>query len=274
MAHQVSAKGIVGLGALGRAIDQLTSDRPTLGVVFFTVKAFDLRNALLEQADKWPIHLPFITMCNGYIWPIILDTQNQLGGRAIRVGMTTIGSTIMPSGDVRIFADGTTTAWGNWPSPGKRLIPAKPEELKCLESFPNGTWNDDIRPMVRRKWILNVAINSVAAVHGLERNGLLIKHKQEVEDVLAEAVELSEKLWNGLPQGEKEKEKLSEQLWLVVEKTANNQNSMVRDVLMGRRTESEFLAGMARDFFGYDKLKKIHEAITKTRIIPKHNVIF
>jgi len=263
MAHGVSAKGIVGLGALGQAIDQLTSDKPTLGVVFFTVKAFDLRNALLEQADKWPSHLPFITMCNGYIWPIILDIENQLGGRPIRVGMTTIGSTIMPSGDVRIFADGTTTAWGNWPSPGKRLIPAKPEELECLESFPNGTWCDDIRPMIRRKWILNVAINSVVAVHGLERNGLLINHKQEVEEVLAEALELSAKLWNDLPWAEKEREKISDQLWLVVEKTASNQNSMVRDVLMRRRTESEFLAGIAQDFTGFTKLKKIHEAIIK-----------
>lgn len=263
MAHSVSAKGIVGLGALGQAINQLTSNSSALGVVFFTVKAFDLRNALLEQADKWPVHLPFITICNGYIWPVILDIQNQMGGRAIRVGMTTIGSTIMPSGDVRVFADGTTTAWGHWPNPSNPLTPPTSEEFSCLTALPNGTWYDDIRPIIRRKWILNVAINSVAAVHRLERNGLIANHKQEVEDVLAEAIDLSEKLWSDLPLDKKEKETISEQLWLVVEKTADNQNSMVRDVIMGRRTESDFLAGMAKDFDAFPRLKALHEKIMK-----------
>jgi ketopantoate reductase len=202
-------------------------------------------------------------MCNGYIWPVILDIKDKLGGRPIRVGMTTIGSTIMPSGEIRIFANGTITAWGHWPIPGQSLTPPTSQELRCLESLPNGTWHDDIRPMIRRKWILNVAINSVAAVHRLERNGLLVNHKQEVEDVLVEAYELSEKLWHDLSWDKKDKEKLFEQLWLVVEKTADNQNSMVRDVMMGRRTESDYLAGIARDFTGFNRLKAVHEKITQ-----------
>ncbi len=261
MAHGVSARGIVGLGALGQAFDKITSDRSTLDVVFFTVKAFDLRNALLEQADKWPSHLPFITMCNGYIWPIILDIQNQLGGRPIRVGMTTIGSTIMPSGGVQIFTEGTTTAWGNWPSPDKTIAPPTSEELSCLKTFPNGTWYDDIRPIIRRKWILNVAINSLAAFHRLDRNGLLVNHKQEVEAVLSEAIDLAGKLWTDLTWETGARDNILKQIWQVVNATAGNKNSMVRDVMLGRQTESDFLAGMAWHFHGFPKLKKLHEAI-------------
>lgn len=264
MAHRVSPRGIVGLGALGQALEILTSDRSSLGVVFFAVKAFDLRDALLEQADKWPNHLPFITMCNGYIWPIILDIQNQLGGRPIRVGMTTIGSTIMPSGDFRVFADGTTTAWGNWPSPGNTPTPPSSEELRCLESFPNGTWCDDIRPMIRRKWVLNVAINSLTAAHRLKRNGLLRNYKNQLEGVLIEAMDLAAKLWNDVPWESGARDTILRKLWQVVDSTAGNQNSMARDVMLGRRTESDFLAGMARDFSGFHQLKQLHDTIIKS----------
>ena len=263
MAHQVSAKGVVGLGALGRAIDRLLPNKKNIPVVFFTVKAFDLRRALLEQNDQWPETTPFITLCNGYIWTIINDFQSKLTHRPIRVGMTTIGSTIKPGGDIQVFLDGTTTAWGHWPTSASSVTSPSPEELICLKNFPNGTWQDDIRPMIRKKWILNAAINSVAAAHRLSKNGLLTAHGQELENILVESIELSEKLWQDLPWEPGAKESIPGQLWNVVEATSGNQNSMARDMILGRQTESDFLAGMARDFAGFKRLKAIHEKITQ-----------
>jgi hypothetical protein len=79
MVHAVSNKGIVGLGALGQAIDGFIPATENPAAVLFAVKAFDLEYALLEQADQWPEKTPFVTLCNGYIWPVIEKVYPRLG---------------------------------------------------------------------------------------------------------------------------------------------------------------------------------------------------
>lgn len=264
MTARISPKGIVGLGALGRAIDSLIPDQNRPAAVFFTVKAFDLEIALLQQADQWPESLPFITLCNGYIWPIIENIYPHLGRRPIRVGMTTIGSTIQDNGTILIFSTNTSTAWGHWPDSNIPAITPDQRELELLKNFPGGHWYDDIRPMIRRKWIYNVVINSVAAALKLKKNGLLLNYRAEVETATIEAIELSNKLWQNLPFATLDNSKIPEQIWQVIQATAGNQNSMVRDLLLGRRTESDYLAGLAMHYDGFPTLKRLHGIIVSS----------
>jgi len=259
MTHQVSPKGIVGLGALGRALELFMPEILPPGAVIFAVKAFDLEAALLEHASRWPENIPFVTMCNGFIWPIIERLENKLGKRPIRIGMTTLGSTIKPDGSLKIFADGTTTAWGHWPKTnGEALVKPSKVELDILGHFPGGEWFNDIRPIIRRKWILNVVINSIVGAYRLPKNGLLVNHKQEIEAALAEAINLADKLWPGLNWEAEEKHNFQAKIWNVVNATAENENSMVRDLRLGRRTESDYLAGIASNFDGFSYLKNLH----------------
>lgn len=262
MAHGVSKKGIVGLGALGQALDRFIPDRDEPVAVFFAVKAFDLEAAITEQMARWPISLPFVIMSNGYIWPVIQKIQPQLGERTIRIGMTTIGSTIQSDGRLKVFSENTMTAWGHWPIQGYSMKNPKENELQLIQCFPGGAWFDDIRPMIRQKWILNVAINSIAAAYRLQKNALLYNHRHEISDVLDEAFELADKLWPDLGWKELEKESISAKLWQVVEATSENLNSMVKDVLLGRPTESEYLAGLAQGYNGLFRLKLLHQTIT------------
>ena len=262
MTHAKSSKGIIGLGALGRAIDTFIPESTTSpAAILFTVKAFDLEAAIKDEASAWPAELPFITLCNGYIWPIIERLKPILGSRPIRVGMTTIGSTLTENGSVEIYANNTTTSWGLWGSQQEKIDPS-PAELQLLGLFPNGTWHDDIRPLIRQKWILNVVINSLGAAHRLQRNGLLASHRQETEELLDEAVSLAELLWPDVPWPENQKQDLSKKLWHVVDATSGNENSMARDVRLSRLTESEYLAGVALNYDGFAKLKTIHKKIT------------
>lgn len=242
-------------------MDSLIPEQNGPAAVLFTVKAFDLENALLEQSDQWTESLPFITLCNGYIWPVIENIYPRLGRRPIRVGMTTIGSTIQDDGTLLIFANHTSTAWGHWPDSHVPSITPDHRELELLRHFPDGQWHDDIRPMIRRKWIYNVVINSVAAALQLKKNGLLLNNRAKVETAAIEAIELSDKLWPNLTFETLDKSKILEQIWQVIHATAGNQNSMVRDVLLGRRTESDYLAGLAMDYDGFPTLKRLHGLI-------------
>ena len=263
MTHQVSAKGIVGLGALGQALDALlpADQGPHPGVILFAVKAFDLKQALIEHSSRWPEALPFVTLSNGFILREIAAALPMLGQRPIRIGMTTIGSKVNHDHSITIFKQDTITAWGPWNASTE--IPAQPtaEELKVLKHFPNGQWHNDIRPLICRKWILNVVLNSLCAAHGLESNGRLKEFRREAEELISEAHALAQELWPGLTEIPSPDD-AAQTLWQVVDSTAGNENSMARDVRLGRPTESDFLAGMARDFDGFHKLKSIHQKIT------------
>jgi ketopantoate reductase len=261
MVHAVSNKGIVGLGALGQAIDGFIPATENPAAVLFAVKAFDLEYALLEQGDQWPEKTPFVTLCNGYIWPVIEKVYPRLGRRPIRIGMTTIGSTITSDGSLRVFSANTLTAWGHWPDSKVPSIPPDKPEIHLLKRFPGGLWHEDVRPTIRVKWILNVVINSVVAAYRLKQNGLLNDHQRDVEEALVEAIDLAQKLWSDLPFKTSQKAHIAALLWQVVDATSGNENSMVRDVSLGRQTESEYLAGMARHYDGFPVLKRLHKSI-------------
>jgi ketopantoate reductase len=262
MTHKISPKGIVGLGALGQALD-LILPAPGLmppPVVLFTVKAFDLKEALIESASRWPEDIAFVTLSNGFIANEIAAATPHLAHRPIRTGMTTIGSSINADHSVSIFKQNSMTAWGPWRHDMSQLNTPTPGELQLLKIFPNGQWHDDMRPLICRKWILNTVLNSMSAAGGLDRNSRLMTLRHEAEALLDEAYELARLLWPKLPDFPSRGE-ASAHLWYVVHATADNENSMARDCRLGRRTESEYLAGMALDFDGFPKLKAIHQRI-------------
>jgi ketopantoate reductase len=261
MTHQVSPHAIVGLGALGRALESFLQDTPTESpaAVLFAVKAFDLEAALREHSTKWPAEIPFVTLCNGYIWPVFTKLKPVLKDRPIRVGMTTIGSTIKSNGTIEVFSVGATTAWGNWEPSGTRPTES---ELRLLRRFPKGQWIDDVRPLIRQKWIFNTVINTLAAAHRLPANAALKKHQAETSELCAESIKLADKIWPDLP-WDISADDLLKKLWDVVDATARNENSMARDIRLNRRTESDYLAGIAEQYEGFPALKHLHRLITQ-----------
>ena len=263
MVHAISPSGIVGMGALGRGIESTITSAAFASppAVLFTVKAFDLKQALLEQADNWDPEIPFIILSNGFIWPVVDDVKFKLKKRPLRIGMTTIGSTIKPNGAVEVFSANTITAWGNW---GIQDSSPTKQELELLHLFPRGQWFDDIRPMIRQKWLLNVVINTLTGVHHLQSNSLLVHHRKEAEQILAEAYKLAAILWKDLP-WDISAEEMKSKLWALVQATAGNENSMAKDIRMKRRTESDYLAGIALQHEGFPLLKELHQEIILQR---------
>ncbi len=248
---------IIGMGAIGSAIRPLVA--PEARLVFFCVKAFDLSQALEEQATLWDEDIPFITLSNGYLNPIFEKFSAAHKGRHLRAGMTTMGASYDDRGELKVFAAGAETMWGPQKTSNPPCSP-NADELKSVSKNSGWSWQDDMRPHLRRKWIFNATINTLCAALRLKNNGMLRHHKSLTDDVFAEAYNLSLELW---PEPEM-KESLSnvrEQLWMLIEKTQLNENSMARDVRLGRMTESVFMAGVAHGRAGFPQLKRLDQEI-------------
>jgi ketopantoate reductase len=260
MAHAVSDKGVVGLGALGNAVLSLLPDgiEPPPAVLF-TVKAFDLKAAMIGQDTRWPRHIPFISLANGYLDEELAAVARAIPHRALRVGITTIGSTMIEGGAPRFFIQGSQTRWGPFPYASAPQPPGA-GELALLARFPGSSWEREMRPYIRGKWILNVVINSLCAAYRLPQNADLERHKAEIDALLPETIGLAVRLWPDL-HDVPDMAATRELLWNVVRNTGQNENSMARDIRAGRPTESQFLAGMAERFAGFPRLRELHRKI-------------
>ena len=107
-------------------------------------------------------------------------------------------------------------------------------------------WVPTMRWAVRNKWLFNTVINTLCARDRLQTNGELLPRLPEMQAYFAEAWALGMELFQ-------EKWPFSESdvwsgLCKLVDATAANENSMARDVRLGRKTEIDFLAGLARKY--------------------------
>lgn len=258
---------IIGMGAIGQALRPLVpADLP---VVFFCVKAFDLAEALRQQAPLWAPEIPFVTLCNGFIAGEIESVLDILKDRPLRWGMTTMGAAFQAHGELKVYGEGATTSWGPYQSANAmpldkaRYPAASAAEEMVLAANKGWEWHPDITPVIRRKWIFNTVLNTMCGALRLSSNGKLINHRTLADAVLEEAYELAKLLW---PNRVKDLEKLDflrEQFWILVQKTFDNENSMARDVRLGRRTETSYLAGLAMNHRGFERLKTYHAVLAR-----------
>jgi ketopantoate reductase len=258
----MNRSNIVGMGALGLSLRSLIPSN--CEVVFFCVKAFDLKEALLCQDSEWPIHVPFVTLSNGYLdellGGVILATR-----RPLRVGVTTVGGFFDQFGNHQAINQKGSVIWG--PFLGiqaqSNILPTSAEaDLLQL----NGSWRWALDPGFHQmqKWIMNAVINSITAAHHLSCNGDLLNHWGEVLEVMQEAVTLASRLWPRFEKelvGESALKKHQQQLLELVRMTVQNENSMARDVRLKRRTESEFLAGLSMRYTDLPRLRSLHTKI-------------
>ncbi len=226
--------------------------------VFICVKVYDLTACLAAYAPLIPAGATVIITANGAIDGFIRDAIARYPGLHWRLGIAQLGSTEVPGGFALAGNGGSVTI--GW-EPGtpvssaeQRLAAAAPKFFRVVA---------DITPAYRQKWLMNVVANSYTGAHRLRRNELLLapEHQIELRAVLHEGYELGKRLWGAWQQNE-------EELWryflTVVQATAENENSMARDVRLGRKTESEYLAGKAQQFAGFPRLKSLHKSVSET----------
>lgn len=121
---------------------------------------------------------------------------------------------------------------------------AKSVTTYLADAGVNAVYEDDIKRMVWKKWMLNVAGNSVTALTGADYS--LFKHYPNLQAVCRGAMQ------EFLRIAEAEKVELTERdiddvIEYYVSYMGSKKTSMLEDVLNGRKTENDYLAGMALD---------------------------
>ena len=214
--------------------------------IFLTIKAYDLENVMLEYGD-------LLKEAN---WIVIL--QNGIGNeeiikkyckkcKLIRIitshgallkepghvyhtgkGFTFIG---FPSLDLNKLTEEDYTDARYYLSLLKQILELANIEVKLVENIDEKIWE---------KAFVNIGINALGALTRL-KNGKLLENKA-LKNLMSEAVKEALKVAK-LKKIEQSTNDFIQLTYSVAEKTYNNMNSMLQDILKGKKTEIEFLNG-------------------------------
>ncbi|MFO7796847.1 MAG: ketopantoate reductase family protein [Promethearchaeati archaeon] len=212
--------------------------------IFLTTKAYDISSALIEYKE-------LISLTD---WLIIL--QNGIGNEEIAKDLildskiiraiTSHGALLTESGTVKHTGEGFTKIG----FPFKKTIKKDQKEqgynpLELLKSlFSNAGIKIEIEDdIIRNCWekvFVNIGINAVGALTRL-RNGELLERK-ELKKLMREGIN------EAIMIARLKKIKLTDKDFVklcfnVAKKTKNNINSMLQDIMKGKRTEIDFMNG-------------------------------
>lgn len=208
---------------------QLAADSQPIERLLLACKAYDALTAIASIETRLRPGAQVLLLQNG------LGSQEQVAARVPQARCIAVSSTegAFRQDDFRIVFAGQGQNWlGDAQAP--------PEWLKelALAGIPH-QWTGQMPTRLWRKFALNCAINPLTVLHDC-RNGVLLKHLDEVQPLCDELVELLAHVGQAdAAVG------LYEQVLQVLQATAANLSSMQQDVRAGRRTEIDYLLGYA-----------------------------
>lgn len=220
-------------------------DNEKFKYLFLTTKTYDIKEALSEYEN----------LIKDAEWLVIL--QNGIGNEAlvkkrvperkiIRI-ITSNGALLYSPGKVKHMGYGFTKVGFPFIKTRKKSTLSKEywQNLNLLKKLltNSGIETDISEDIIRDCWekvFVNIGINPFGALTRL-KNGELLKNKN-IKSLMGEAVEEAVKI------AKLKNIKLSERSYKaltydVAKKTAENKNSMLQDILKGKKTEINFMNG-------------------------------
>ncbi len=226
-------------------------------LLLVALKSYDIKAALREQLPHLAPGTPLVILSNGYIEPEIAELREPFAHLIWRKGIVTKGIKVDAEGRYRMGMQGEVI-WGS------REDPTAVESgcMRELAAF-GWHWSADTCPLRKAKWYYNTVLNTLCAAYRLPRNGDALRLFEADGQALAhEVFTLGCELW---PDWKAAEDELWWELRRLIQKTADNENSMARDVRLGRRTEADALSGCLRlsaDPARYPLLISFHERVT------------
>ena len=203
----------------------------TADLLVLAVKSYDTKSAL-EDVDSFVGDTPVLTLQNGL--GNIEHIRSVTGADQVIGGTTTMGASLPEPGHVRIESLGEIRIGRPWGPNGSFL--------DRIESVFEGagfqtTVAPDIRQAIWEKVLINAGINPITALGQVPNGQLQAGVGQELlRAVISEANAVAEA--EGYPI-----EDPVAKATAVVEATAENRSSMLRDIEAGNRTEIDALNG-------------------------------
>ncbi len=213
------------------AFEQVTgTDPPEL--LLITTKAYDTK-AAIRECRKWASdETAVLTLQNGIG---NLEALRKWKGDLAFGGTTTLGSTMLTPGKVRVAGLGMTFTGSKANSGLASAI------VKCLvESGVPARFHEDIESEMWAKAVISSCINPLTAILRVP-NGRLLESRtvlRLMKEISLECEMVSRSRGVPLPQAH-----LYPRACAVARDTSENLSSMLQDVLRGRRTEIDQLNG-------------------------------
>jgi len=233
------------------------ADLSKVGITFFTVKAFDLEGAVRRFVKYIPKNSVMIPLSNGYTEPSVRILAQEHPDYIWRNGFCTIGVSQTNEGSYQLRSNRGGCVFGPMTyQHGEKTQQKIPEQM--LFDSDRGQfffWRDPIGPAQHMKWIFNTVLNSLCGVYRFANNGMVLEKINIARALTSEAYRLGVELWG--PWGETE-EKVFEDLIALVTATSANENSMARDIRLGQRNETEWLAGVVGNRVGFPILSEFN----------------
>jgi len=214
------------------AIDSRSIEAPDL--VMLMVKSFDTGRALAQHAHLFGPGTPVLTLQNGI--GNIEEIEKVVERRNIIAGSTTMSAFVKAPGVVQHTGEGKTHIG---------VIEGDSSKAETVAAVFNAAGlrcavQADIRLAIWTKLIYNSAINAFCALTR-SRNGAIARIDEArvfVREILEEGRMVAEACGINL-----DLEKLYGKLIEISENTANNRNSMLADLLLGKQTEIDSING-------------------------------
>ncbi len=236
-------------------------DLKAISLIFFATKAFDLEGAVRRIIKYLPSECSIIPLSNGYTEPQIKGVAKEIPGRLWRNGFCSFASsqTSEASYELRSTKGGVVFGpLGVKPLEAKLHPSHMEQDILSRDKGEFFTWADPVAPSQHMKWFYNTVINTVCASYKLSSNGQALEKIPLMRELSSEAFKLGIELWGSWSVTE---EKIFENLIALIASSAANENSMARDVRLQRRTESDWLAGIAKGRPSYPLLNQYHNQI-------------
>ncbi|MDA9951102.1 NAD(P)-binding domain-containing protein [Oligoflexaceae bacterium] len=208
---------------------EIPQNMSELDLIFVTVKCYQLPEVLSELESGQTA----IILSNGFY-------DRLLAGLSIKAIIIKAASTLAAytQEDIVYRADvrgELSVEEGVWSETFRNLAQAE-------ESWIHKA--DDMQR--QKKWVLNCSLNTLCGFKSLLTNGLAKNHLTELRGLFDESLALSEQLFESRI---KDREVVWSWLLKTIDLTSNNRNSLMSDLLYRRRTEADFLSGMANEQF-------------------------
>jgi 2-dehydropantoate 2-reductase len=212
----------------------------TVEMLIVCVKAVDTEAVAARLAGEIPSECSLLTLQNGM--GSVEKLGEWFGEKRVFAGVTSHGATLLDVGHVRHAGYGEI--WMG-PPDGQGRDPGAGSKLQQLALALNQAGLqarvvDDMHTRVWRKLVVNVGINALTAVLGVENGALpgIPECRTLMEEAITEAVQVARLCGVEMQTGEE-----IERVRAVCRSTASNVSSMLQDVRRGKRTEIDHLNG-------------------------------
>lgn len=227
-----------------------------LKVIFLTVKAHQLLDAIHANVKFLPRDVSVVVLSNGMIDDEMGRLARFYSNYIWRRGVVTHAAKRLEPGRWQVTNAHGTLAFGPWNGGDDAL---KPIERDIVEGLPGTRWEPNVATLVREKWLFNTSLNTLCGELSLTSNGDALAHRDALRNLFEEAFALGRELWGDW---ESNGDELFERLLRLIQETAQNQNSLVRDLQLGVMTESPFMAGvLSRSKSRFPSLERAHKKI-------------